>query len=164
MFVLRSNGRVEFVDLHSLGGSYVNGREVDWAHIGAEDRIKIGPYQLQVISDTIHPPGKPLLPSTVWPKARIRALDAASCGKNEIVLSKAVTTLGRPGLAVAKISQQRRRHWLSLVDGEAPLLNGRTLMVPALLVHLDCVTIGGIRMQYLLGESITQEGNHDSNR
>jgi len=149
VFVLHPDG-VELIDLHSTNGSYVNGRAVDSARIGPDDRIEIGPYQLQVQFDAAPPPCEPSEPPAAALKARMRVLSAVASGK-EMALIKAITTLGKPGLAVAAISQQGQRHCLAAIEGEAPLLNGRALgPEPVPLAHLDRITLAGVEMQYLL--------------
>jgi len=146
LFSLHPDGAVELIDLHSTNGTYVNGLAIDSALLLPEDRIEIGQYQLHVQFGSAAPP-------TTAPlrQARVRVLSGAASGK-EMRLIKAVTTLGKPGLAVAVISQQGTRHVLACREGQPPLLNGRPLeSQAALLAHQDRITLAGVEMQYLLG-------------
>ena len=170
LFLLHPDGAVELIDLHSTNGTYVNGRAIASVYLHPEDRIEIAQYQLQVrFGAAAHPvppavaPAPPVPPAAPQapapappsttaplPQACVRVLSGAASGK-EMRLSKAVTTLGKPGLAVAIISQQGTGHVLASLEGQSPLLNGSPLgPQAALLAHQDRITLAGVEMQYLL--------------
>ncbi len=168
VFLLHPDGGVDLIDLHSTNGTYVNGRAIASVRLQPEDRIEIGQYQLQLrVGPAAHPvptPAAPVAPpppaaapapappttAPLAPDACVRVLSGAAAGK-EMRLSKAVTTLGKPGLAVAVISLQGARHALACLEGQPPLLNGSPLgPQAALLAHQDRITLAGVEMQYLL--------------
>ena len=51
VLVLQPDGRVQVHDLHSVSGTYVNGRAILSADVGPDDLIEIARYQLRVIDD-----------------------------------------------------------------------------------------------------------------
>lgn len=90
--------------------------------------------------------------ATIGP-ARIRLVDG---GNKELPLSKALTTLGKPGVQVAAISRRQNGDFLVHVDGGAgdakPLVNGTRMAGNSQkLSNEDVVEIAGVKMQYLIG-------------
>ncbi len=88
--------------------------------------------------------------------ARVRLLTDAGHGK-ELALSKALTTLGRPGVQVAAISRRHNGDFVVHVDGgpdndRRPIVNGNAIGMKSLLLHdQDVIEIAGVKLQYLLG-------------
>lgn len=88
--------------------------------------------------------------------ARVRLLSDAGPGK-EMALSKALTTLGRPGIQVAAISRRHNGDFIVHVDGgpdndRRPIINGSAIGVKSqLLRDQDVIEIAGVKLQYLLG-------------
>ncbi|EKD96687.1 MAG: FHA protein [uncultured bacterium] len=70
-----------------------------------------------------------------------------------MVLSKVVTTIGKPGVAVASITKRHQGHVLAHVEGpDRPLLNGTPMgESPVPLKHGDRITLAGTEMQFEQG-------------
>jgi FHA domain len=71
---------------------------------------------------------------------------------HEILLNKALTTLGKPGVQVAVITKRPHGYFISHVEGESmPLVNGQKIGVQALeLVDRDVIDLIGIKMEFYL--------------
>ncbi|MCC5887169.1 MAG: FHA domain-containing protein [Gammaproteobacteria bacterium] len=88
--------------------------------------------------------------------ARVRLISDAGPGK-EMSLSKALTTLGRPGIQVAAISRRHNGDFIVHVDGgpdneRRPIINGTPIGVKSqLLRDQDIIEIAGVKLQYLVG-------------
>lgn len=88
--------------------------------------------------------------------ARVRLITDRGPGK-EMPLTKALTTLGRPGVQVAAISRRHNGDFLVHVDGGAgdsarPVVNGDVVGVQSrLLADEDVIEIAGVKLQYLRG-------------
>lgn len=88
--------------------------------------------------------------------ARVRLLSDTGPGK-EMPLSKALTTLGRPGIQVAAISRRHNGDFIVHVDGgpdnsRRPVINGAAIEVKSqLLEDQDVIEIAGVKLQYLRG-------------
>ena len=103
----------------------------------------------------IAPPIPPTVPVTLGEpgaeqRAVIKVLSGAASGR-EVALMKVVTTIGKPGVAVASISRGPRGFLLAHVEGERrPLLNGQAIPgEPATLKNGDVLELAGTRMQFI---------------
>ncbi len=167
VFVLHPDG-VELLDLHSTNGTYVNGKAVVSARVSADDLIEIGRYQIRLhasapegaVAAPPSPPSvTPVTPVTVAApppppaalgSARIRVLNGPAAGK-EMPLTKVVTTLGKPGIAVAAITHRGTGYTFALVEGEqAPTINGSPMgRDPVPLQDQDVLELAGTQMRFL---------------
>lgn len=79
----------------------------------------------------------------------IEVLSGPASGR-QVPLTKVVTTLGKPGIAVAAITQRGLGHTLSLVEGNtAPMLNGEPVgSTPVALKDGDVIDLAGTRMRF----------------
>ncbi len=94
--------------------------------------------------------GAPVVPSAEpQPQAAVRILSGPNTGR-ELQLTKALTTLGRPGVQVAVITRRPQGYYITHVEGaEFPVVNGRTLGSEAqLLADKDIVVLSGTRMEF----------------
>jgi len=85
-------------------------------------------------------------------QAAIRMLNGNAAGR-EVPLVKVVTTLGKPGVAVASITQKHHGFVLAQLEGDAPSLklNGQEIGRRAMpLQHGDTVELAGTQMQFLV--------------
>lgn len=85
--------------------------------------------------------------------AVIRMLTGSMAGK-EVSLYKVVTTLGRPGMAIASITQKPHGFVLTHMEGESATLklNGQEVgPLPVPLLNGDTVELAGTRMQFVVG-------------
>jgi pSer/pThr/pTyr-binding forkhead associated (FHA) protein len=160
---------LELIDLNSTNGTYVNGKAIVSTLLKPGDLIDIGRYQIRVTLDPVPDadpppapartlasastpaaPGSAAVPAPA-PTARVRVLSGPAAGK-EMTLTKVVTTLGKPGVAVAAINQSTAGYTFCRVDGStAPLLNGQAVGQQAVpLQHKDLISIAGTEMCFLL--------------
>ena len=85
-------------------------------------------------------------------QAAIRMLNGNAAGR-EVPLVKAVTPLGKPGVAVASITQKHHGFVLAQLEGDALSLklNGQEIgRRPMPLQHGDTVELAGTQMQFLV--------------
>jgi pSer/pThr/pTyr-binding forkhead associated (FHA) protein len=164
-----SGSEVHLEDLNSTNGTYLNGHAIKRQLLKDDDTIEIGKYQIKFfdkgaalaaaapalnptasephvaapVAVTVAAPG-------MGPQAAIKVLSGAAAGR-EMALVKVVTTIGKPGVAVAAITRRPRGFVVTHVEGSAKLtLNGATVGAePALLKHGDRLELGGTQMQFL---------------
>lgn len=90
-------------------------------------------------------------PPTATLLAAVKLLNGANSGR-ELELTKALTTLGRPGVQVAVISRRPHAYFIAHAEGtQFPLVNGRAIggQEHPLRDH-DVLEIAGIRMEFFL--------------
>jgi pSer/pThr/pTyr-binding forkhead associated (FHA) protein len=85
-------------------------------------------------------------------KAKLQVLSGAFAGR-ELELSKALTTLGRPGVQVAAITRRAEGYFIVHVDSEQennfPLLNGTPIGAQATrLSDNDVIQLAGVKMGF----------------
>ncbi len=83
--------------------------------------------------------------------AVLKVLSGPDSGR-EIPLYKALTSLGKPGVAVALVTRRRAGYFLAHVDGpQRPLVNGRPINdKPCPLDHHDLIQLGPVKLQFCL--------------
>lgn len=88
------------------------------------------------------------------PVGKLQVLNGASMGK-ELVLSKALTTLGKPGVQVAVITKRPQGYFITHVEGETfPTVNGVSVGAQAHpLKDNDVVELAGIKMEFYFSPS-----------
>lgn len=110
------------------------------------------------------PPSAPVPPSPLRPPttayhlptpvpvapAAIRVLSGAAAGR-EVALTKVVTTIGKPGLAVAAITRRQHGYVLTHVEGvDTPLCNGTHIGPEPVPLHDgDLLELAGTEMQFV---------------
>jgi len=133
-------------DLNSTNGTYVNGKLIKKHALQHGDVVTAGHHQLRFVEDNeahqdefektmvIHPSalpveklaavtehaaaGRTMAGSTAAiKKAKLQVLSGAFAGR-ELELSKALTTLGRPGVQVAAITRRSEGYFIVHVDSE----------------------------------------------
>jgi hypothetical protein len=152
---------VEVEDLHSTNGTFVNGQPARRQALRDGDLVIIGKYEVRFVQGA---PAAPHAPEPVpEPAARppapaeppaagqalVRVLTGPGAGR-ELVLTKVVTTLGKPGEAVASISHRPHGYLLAQVDGTAPSVNGQAITQPRPLQPGDRIVLGDTQMEFLL--------------
>lgn len=174
-----ASGIVELEDLGSTNGTYVNGKATQRQALRNGDTIEIGKYKVRFLSEEEGPnfektmvfkPGTALPPipprpaaatagtavpaaaSAAAPIAAIRVLSGVAAGR-EVLLTKVVTTIGKPGLAVAAITRRHHGFVLAHVEGpEMPALNGVAIGPDAVpLKNGDHLELAGTTMQFVQG-------------
>ena len=178
--VLQMVGADVFIeDLNSTNGTYINGKAVKKQLLSHNDTVEIGKYKIKFIVDDgtdyektmIMKPGtRPaFVPSgqahgagfgssgfgslgVATAPASIRVLNGLAAGR-EVVLTKVVTTVGKPGVQVASITKRPGGYVLAHVEGASqPSVNGDPLVGET--VHLkngDVIELAGTQMQFVQG-------------
>ena len=167
------DGEAVLEDLNSTNGTYINGKAIKKQPLQNNDSIEIGKYKIRFQSDqpgagfdktmVIKPgaPGNGSLPAApaalsaapdnaAGGNAAIRVLSGAAAGR-EVALIKIVTTIGKPGLAVAAITRRPSGYVVAHVDGaESPTVNGVPIQAdPVFLKNGDLLELAGIQMQFV---------------
>lgn len=161
---------VEIEDLGSTNGTYVNAKAVKRQELRNGDTIEVGKYKIRFLHEAegqnfektmIFKPGMvpplgtasrpaPLGAAPATPiTAIIRVMSGAAAGR-EVSLQKVVTTIGKPGVAVAVVTRRRQGYVAATVVGSVTL-NGAPLGAEAVaLQEGDVLELGGAsRMQFV---------------
>ena len=82
-------------------------------------------------------------------QATIQIMSGPNAGK-ELMLSKALTTLGRPGVQVAVITRRPQGYFITHVEGASfPAVNGKALGLDAhALADHDIIELSGTKMEF----------------
>ncbi|HBH37798.1 MAG TPA: FHA domain-containing protein [Curvibacter sp.] len=162
---LQMNGsEVVLEDLNSTNGTYVNGKAVKKQALQNGDTIEVGKYKIKYVNE-VEAPGfdKTMLfrpgetpaglaspPEAASLNASLRVLSGTASGR-EVPLTKAVTTVGKPGVAVASISRRAQGYVVAHVEGSGiPLLNGAPISSePVALKSGDMIELAGTKMQFI---------------
>jgi pSer/pThr/pTyr-binding forkhead associated (FHA) protein len=109
-----------------------------------------GPEETQVIHGALKAELSALEEAGIPPGA-VRILNGEHAGR-ELELTKALATLGQPGVQVAVIAKRPNGYFISHVEGDKlPMVNGNKIAVQAhRLVDHDIIEIAGIRMEFFL--------------
>ena len=88
-------------------------------------------------------------PAALARQGAIQLLSGANVGK-ELLLTKALTTLGKPGVQVAVITRRPQGYFITHVEGaNFPVVNGKTLDAQAHpLNDHDVIEIAGTKMEF----------------
>jgi pSer/pThr/pTyr-binding forkhead associated (FHA) protein len=173
--VLQMTGNeVHLEDLNSTNGTYVNGKAVKKQLMQNNDTIEIGKYKIKFVNENANPgfektmvikagsaglappmTGAPLAAqpaTTAAATAAIKVLSGAAAGR-EVALVKVVTTIGKPGVAVAAITRRPHGFVVAHVEGaNKPTLNGAPIGAePITLKNGDVLELAGTQMQFITG-------------
>ena len=95
-------------------------------------------------------------PVSNMPKGKLHVLNGPIAGK-ELILTKALITLGKPGVQVAVISRRPQGYFLTHIEGNKdgkqvfPEVNGETIGAKAYtLSNGDIMELAGIKMEFTL--------------
>lgn len=88
------------------------------------------------------------------PTGKIQVLNGSSAGR-ELVLNKALTTLGKPGVQVAVITKRPNGYFITHVEGKVfPIVNGTTAGAQAFaLKDHDVIELAGVKMEFYLSKA-----------
>jgi pSer/pThr/pTyr-binding forkhead associated (FHA) protein len=152
-------------DLGSTNGTYIDGKAAKKHQLKNKEVVEIGKYRIQFFADRadqnyektmLARPDMNALganakstPNTASGKALLKVLTGAAAGR-EVPLVKVVTTVGKPGTAVAAITKRPQGYVIALVEGsQAPTLNGSPISSePVALRNNDMLDLAGTRMQF----------------
>lgn len=159
---LQMNGNEVFMeDLSSTNGTYVNGKAVKKQQLRNGDTIEIGKYKIKFVSEAERndfdktmifkpgemPPAQELSGSVM---ANLRVLSGTASGR-EVPLTKVVTTVGKPGVAVASITRRQHGFVVAHVEGSGvPTLNGTPIGRESVALKSgDLIELAGTKMQFI---------------
>lgn len=151
--VLQMSGNEVYVeDLNSTNGTYVNGKTVKKQLLQNGDFVEIGKYKIQYVSESADPARAVAVApaSAADARALIKIMSGPAAGR-EVPLVKVVTTLGKPGIAVAAITNRARSFVIAHVEGgDQAILNGVPVGAePMALKNGDLFELAGTKMQFL---------------
>lgn len=144
-------------DLNSTNGIQVNGQPIKKHFLQENDVIALAQYRLRYFPDddknTAHQNDMQLrMPSESKDSlAVIKILNGPNAGK-EKAITKTLTTLGRPKVQIAVITQQQSGYYLAHVEGTRfPLVNGHVIDANThALADGDVIDLAGTVMQFSL--------------
>jgi pSer/pThr/pTyr-binding forkhead associated (FHA) protein len=174
-----TGGEVLIEDLNSTNGTYLNGKAIKKQQLQNGDSIEIGKYKIKFVGDNAsndfdktmvvkaQPAAAPQAQNTVAAPssfgaaagdstglgafhAAIKVLSGAASGR-EVPLTKVVTTIGKPGVAVAAITRRQQGFVVHHVEGAGnPMLNGSPIGAsPISLKNGDLIELAGTQMQFV---------------
>jgi pSer/pThr/pTyr-binding forkhead associated (FHA) protein len=170
--VLLMNGNEVYLeDLNSTNGTYINGKAVKKQLLQNADTVEIGKYKIKYVNEVaganfektmIIKAGSAGMPATpahapaaapepvAAQHASIKVLSGAAAGR-EVALVKVVTTIGKPGVAVAAITKRPHGFVVAHVEGtNRPSVNGTIIGAEAVaLRHGDLLELAGTQMQFV---------------
>lgn len=161
-------------DMNSTNGTYVNGVRVQRHQLAPDDLLEVGKCRLRYLSDGLAEPAfsyektavltpassgfgsdRANYPYTVpatLPKqlALIQVLSGEGAPR-ETLLTKVVTTLGKPGSQTVAICRRPAGFVLTSVAGQGAVrVNGQVLQAPeTLLKHGDLIEFGDTRLSFV---------------
>ena len=164
--LVKTGDQVTVEDLHSTNGTYIDGKAVKRQILQHGDVMDMGKFKVRFEADDndafertmMHKPQvaapAPDTSAAAAPvpelKGSIKVLTGSAAGR-EMALTKVVTTIGKPGVSVAAITQRRHNYFVHHVEGREQLrLNGNSVgEEPAVLKHGDRIMLAGTEMQFL---------------
>lgn len=132
-------------DVNSTNGTSVNGVKVKRQQLWHGDVIGIAKFRLRfdfpLEEERVEPQVTGVLNSS------IRVISGPSAGRT-VKLTKPVTTLGKPGIAVASITRRAENFVLRYIEGSRPLTyNGNVIAArDHILVDGDEIDLAGVQM------------------
>lgn len=155
--VLQLSGHEVYIeDLNSTNGTYVNGKTVKKQLLQNGDVVEIGKYKIQYANeagqtDAARRTGSAAPAATATlAGAAIKVMSGAAAGR-EVALVKVVTTIGKPGLAIAAITRRPQGFVVAHVEGASKTtLNGIPVDAePMALKNGDLLELAGTQMQFV---------------
>ncbi|MGH6639756.1 MAG: FHA domain-containing protein [Polaromonas sp.] len=165
-----SGNEVYLEDLNSTNGTYVNGKAVKKQLLQNSDTVEIGKYKIKYMNDAapagfektmvvkagsaglVAPAAAAPVAADAGPgaSAAIKVMSGAAAGR-EVALVKVVTTIGKPGVAVAAITKRPQGFVVAHVEGTGkPTLNGVLIGAdPVGLKNGDVLELAGTQMQFV---------------
>lgn len=155
-------GQVVLEDLDSTNGTFVNGKAIRRQALQHGDTVEVGKYKIQFLNEAEGERANKaiaaaadvmmttLRSSSSELTGGIRVLSGAAAGR-ELPLTKVVTTIGKPGVAVAAITRRQQAFVMAHVEGASrPLLNGAPIGDdPMPLRNGDLIELAGTQMQFI---------------
>ena len=172
--VFQMTGHDVFIeDLNSTNGTYVNGKAAKKQQLVNGDTVEVGKYKIKYVAEVAgdgfektmmvkSAPAAAVAPTPAMAaprpavaaapvgQASIKVLSGAASGR-EVPLTKVVTTIGKPGVAVAAITKRQHGFVVHHVEGAGnPSLNGAPIGTdPVPLKNGDLIELAGTQMQFV---------------
>ena len=179
--VLQMVGSDVFIeDLNSTNGTYINGKAIKKQLLTHNDTVEIGKYKIKYLVEESNDYEKTLImrpgsaytsmgggnplqtggtasgfgglgaPVAALQPASIKVLNGAAAGR-EVVLTKVVTTVGKPGVQVASITKRPNGYAFAHVEGNTkPSINGLAIVGDSVpLRNGDVIELAGTQMQFI---------------
>jgi len=166
-----SGNEVHLEDLNSTNGTYVNGKAVKKQLLQNDDTVEIGKYKIKYVNEAAAASfdktmiikagsGGLVAPAPAAPapvsdaimgmNGAIKVMSGAAAGR-EVALVKVVTTIGKPGVAVAATTKRPQGFVVAHVEGTGkPTLNGALIgPEPVPLKNGDMLELAGTQMQFV---------------
>ena len=156
-------------DLNSTNGTYINGKAVKKQLLSNNDVVEVGTYRITFLAEDAEDDEKTMIlrpgafgrapgtigapppagPAAAGP-ASIKVLNGGAAGR-EVLLTKVVTTVGKPGVQVASVTKRPGGYVLSHVEGaRRPSVNGQPVGEDSIsLKHGDIIDLAGTQMQFV---------------
>src|SRR4051812_14847405 len=161
-------------DLNSTNGTYINGKAVKKQLLSNNDVVEVGKYRIKFLAEEAEDYEKTMIlrpgafgraagavgggpatgpgalgPASAGP-ASIKVLNGGAAGR-EVLLTKVVTTVGKPGVQVASVTKRPGGYVLSHVEGSRrPHVNGQPVGEDSIsLKHGDIIDLAGTQMQFV---------------
>ena len=157
-------------DLNSTNGTYINGKAVKKQLLSNNDVVEVGKYRIKFLAEDAEDYEKTMIlrpgafgrapgtigavppaasPAAAGPVA-IKVLNGGAAGR-EVLLTKVVTTVGKPGVQVASVTKRPGGYVLSHVEGSRrPSVNGQAVGEDSVsLKHGDIIDLAGTQMQFV---------------
>ena len=158
-------------DLNSTNGTYINGKAVKKQLLSNNDVVEVGKYRIKFLAEDAEDYEKTMIlrpgafgrapgvvgapataaaaPPAAGP-ASIKVLNGGAAGR-EVLLTKVVTTVGKPGVQVASVTKRPGGYVLSHVEGaRRPSVNGQAVGEESVsLKHGDIIDLAGTQMQFV---------------
>ena len=142
-------------DMNSTNGTRINGQPVKRHFLRDKDVVEIARFQLQYFAD--EPPvvaSKPQnfekpIAGFAHHNAVIKVLNGSREGKT-VLLRKALTTIGKPGIQVAVITRGHQGYSITHLEGQTyPLVNGQSIGTSRRPMKSgDVIDLIGTRMEF----------------
>ena len=163
VFIMRGDV-VTVEDRNSTNGTYIGGKAIKTQMLQHGDVLEVGKYKIKFESEqpaydfektmifkpraAAPVPAKPVVAPELH--GLIKVLSGAAAGR-ELALTKVVTTVGKPGVSVAAITQRRNGFFVHHVEGNDRLLHNGVPVgeEPSALKHGDLIVLAGTQMQFL---------------
>ena len=157
-------------DLNSTNGTYINGKAVKKQLLSNNDVVEVGKYRIKFLAEDAEDYEKTMIlrpgafgrapgaigaapaaaGSAAAGPASIKVLNGGAAGR-EVLLTKVVTTVGKPGVQVASVTKRPGGYVLSHVEGSRrPSVNGQPVGEDSIsLKHGDIIDLAGTQMQFV---------------
>lgn len=165
--LIKTGSEVAIEDLNSTNGTYIGGKSIKKHVLQHNDVLEVGKYKITFEADPaidafektmVFKPKSIPEPVVSAPvplhelRGSIKVLSGSAAGR-EMAITKVVTTVGKPGVSVAAITQRRHNFFVHHVEGvDRLMLNGVPIGEdPSLLKNGDQIMLAGTQMQFLQG-------------